>query len=183
VCYLFCGKFEEKKHPLELLRAFNSSVKSANNIHLLMVGDGELRAECEAYARAHDLPVTFTGFLNQSEIAEAYGLADCLVLASDAGETWGLVVNEAMACGLPAIVSELVGCASDLVIPGQTGAVFSFGEWNELSSLMVKLAELPEDLQIMGVRAKARVSDYSPETAAQGVLNAVTKLVEARSKA
>jgi glycosyltransferase involved in cell wall biosynthesis len=57
---------------------------------------------------------TFAGFLNQSEIIKAYVAADCLVLPSDTGETWGLVVNEAMASGLPSIVSEACGCAEDI---------------------------------------------------------------------
>ena len=69
---------------------------------LLIVGDGQLRAECEALIEGQKLKVTMTGFINQSEIIDAYYAADSLVLASDHGETWGLVVNEGMACGKPA---------------------------------------------------------------------------------
>ena len=89
-----------------------------------MVGSGELEGTCHQQAERRGLPVTFTGFLNQGEIADAYAAADALVLPSDSGETWGLVVNEAMACGLPAIVSDHVGCVADLVIHGQTGLIF-----------------------------------------------------------
>jgi len=172
-CYLYCGKFEHKKHPLELLSAFQKVCASAKNLHLLMVGDGELRVRCEAYAVQHELPVTFTGFLNQSEIVQAYVASDCLVLPSDAGETWGLVVNEAMACGLPAIVSDLAGCAPDLVVSGQTGQVFSFGGWDGLSELMIALGKDKTSVSILGANARARVQSYSPEAAAKGIASAV----------
>lgn len=92
-----------------------------------MVGDGDLRRECQRFAASRGLPVTFTGFLNQGEISAAYAAADCLVLPSD-GETWGLVVNEAMACELPAIVSVSCGCSVDLIIEGKTGFLYACGD-------------------------------------------------------
>jgi glycosyltransferase involved in cell wall biosynthesis len=177
-CYLYCGKFENKKHPMELLRAFQQACRSAEKLHLLMVGDGELKAECEAFVARHELPVTFTGFLNQSEIVEAYIAADCLVLPSDAGETWGLVVNEAMACGLPAIVSDRVGCAPDLVITGHTGDVFAFADWDRLAELLVDRAKDKDCLQIMGNNARQRVQAFSPEAAANGIADAVRSVLK-----
>ena len=78
--------------------------------------------------REHTLPVSFAGFLNQGEIPAAYAACDALVLPSDYGETWGLVVNEAMACGVPAVVSDAVGCGPDLVEEGQTGMIFPLGD-------------------------------------------------------
>ncbi len=175
-CFLFCGKFETKKHPLELLEAFRVACSSGVGIHLLMVGDGELRVECEAFASAHDLPVSFAGFLNQSEIVRAYVAADCLVLPSDAGETWGLVVNEAMACGLPAIVSDLAGCTTDLVIPGVTGESFAFGDWGRLSALFIELGSARARLSDMGLNARNHIDFYSPHKAAQGIQFAVVAL-------
>jgi len=180
-CFLFCGKFEAKKHPLELLKAFRAACGSGTGIHLLMVGDGELRAECEAFASTHELPVTFTGFLNQSEIVRAYVAADCLVLPSDAGETWGLVVNEAMACGLPAIVSDRVGCAADLIVPGVTGEKFSFGDWEHLSALLLELGSDGSRLKRMGSNAQKHVQLYSPEKAARGIQLAASTLCARQS--
>jgi len=168
-CFLFCGKFEGKKHPLELLEAFRAAQPSTHGLHLLMVGDGALRAQCEAVAARYHLPVTFAGFLNQSEIIRAYVAADCLVLPSDAGETWGLVVNEAMACGLPAIVSDQAGCAADLVIPGLTGERFSFGDWEQLSKRFVQWGSEPARLVCLGSAARKHVQAYSPEAAATGI--------------
>jgi glycosyltransferase involved in cell wall biosynthesis len=173
IVYLYCAKFIPKKHPLELLRAFHSAAERTSAIHLLMVGDGELRSQCESYASQHRLPVSFAGFLNQSELPAAYAAADCLVLPSDSGETWGLVVNEAMACGLPAIVSDQVGCGPDLVEPGQTGAVFPFGDWSALAGLLVEWAGEPETVRRQGQNARRKVAAYSIEAAAQGTLEAV----------
>jgi glycosyltransferase involved in cell wall biosynthesis len=172
--FLYSGKFIPKKHPLELLEAFRLALEnSARESHLLMVGDGELRARCEAFVTDHRLPVAFAGFLNQTEIPSAYAAADCLVLPSDDGETWGLVVNEAMACGLPAIVSDQVGCGPDLVEPGRTGAMFPFGNWEALATALTDLSGDPEALRRQGQEARIRVAAYSAAAAAQGTLEAV----------
>jgi len=173
VCYLFSGKFEAKKHPLELLEAFSTAVDSCGNMHLLMVGDGALRPACQRFADERGLPVTFTGFLNQSEIADAYVAADCLVLPSDHGETWGLVVNEAMACGRAAIVSDQVGCRQDLVIERRTGLSFPFGNWSELAGRLADLASDQCRLRRMGEAAAEQVAKYSPAAAADGIAQAV----------
>ena len=180
-CYLFCGKFEKKKHPLELTLAFSKAHHRVEGMHLLMVGDGELRSKCEAEVSSQGLPVTFAGFLNQSEIIGAYVAADCLVLPSDAGETWGLVVNEAMACGLPAIVSDLVGCASDLIVSGTTGDVFGFGDWDGLSDLLERYAEAKDSLGNMGKGARMHIQRYSPLMAARGFRAAASKVVRRKA--
>ena len=177
VTFLFCAKFEPKKRPQDLLaaaaRVADRRGAQRNSIHVLMVGDGELRSECERAARASELPVTFTGFLNQTEIVQAYVASDCLVLPSDYGETWGLVVNEAMACGLPAIVSDRVGCHSDLVLPDVTGSVFPFGDCDALARGLARLASSPDGCRGMGASAKAQVTQYSVDRLVQGTVEAV----------
>jgi len=140
-CVLFCGKFISKKRPMDLVGAAKKLRTSGRlpNVHLLFAGSGklgeQLRASCAIAFDAegggtlgpvqtglHDRPpASFVGFLNQTEVSRAYVAADCLVLPSDHGETWGLVVNEALASALPPIVSKACGCAEDLV-----GEVFSF---------------------------------------------------------
>lgn len=144
-------------------------------MHLLVTGSGELQRQIEQYARDHDLPVSFSGFLNQSEMPRAYAACDCLVLPSDYGETWGLVVNEAMACGLPAIVSDRVGCGPDLVEDGETGFRHAFGDTASLAAGMSRLAALTnEQRSEMGARARQRVmSGYSVERAAERTVEAV----------
>jgi glycosyltransferase involved in cell wall biosynthesis len=79
-------------------------------------------------------PASFAGFLNQTEIAGAYVAADLLVLPSDSGETWGLVANEALACGTPVIASNLCGCAEDLVAPLDARFVFRCGDVADLAA-------------------------------------------------
>ena len=175
VCFMFCGKFETKKHPVELVRTFAKAAKEISasdhpRLHLLMVGDGELRSECEQIARETDAPITFAGFLNQSEIVQAYVASDCLALPSDHGETWGLVTNEAMACGRPAIVSDQVGCERDLIRPSETGFSFAFGDWDALADRMHTAAK--SDLVTMGQNAKQLIQAYSPAAAADGIWNA-----------
>lgn len=128
------------------------------NLHLLFAGSGdlgaELRANCavvfdqESLGLTSDLrplisgtkpPASFAGFLNQTEISRAYVAADCLVLPSDYRETWGLVVNEAMASGLPCIISDQCGCAEDLGSLGMN-EVFSCGNISELTDKILSLA-------------------------------------------
>ena len=154
-CVLFCGKFIAKKRPLDLVAAAQrlTTNSSAVPIHLLMVGSGELgsrlRRACRVVfdadnplgpdeASHRSLPTaSFTGFMNQSEISRAYVAADCLVLPSDYGETWGLVVNEAMASGLPSVVSDRCGCAEDL---GRLASnrVFPCGDVSALAALLAQ---------------------------------------------
>jgi glycosyltransferase involved in cell wall biosynthesis len=172
--FLFCAKFIDKKRPLDLLKALEIAARDRrvpkNGLHLLMVGDGELREECERFVHEHGVPVTFAGFLNQSELPRAYTAADCLVLPSDHGETWGLVVNEAMACGLPAIVSDRVGCHPDLIRQGLTGAVFPFGDSAALAEQLILFAGEPAKSLLMGEEARKLISRYSYQELLKGTI-------------
>lgn len=174
-CFLYAGKLEHKKRILDVLEALRIAVsKAPAPLHLLVVGTGELMDAATRQVQQHALPVTFAGFLNQTQIPSAYVAADCLVLASDYGETWGLVVNEAMACGRAAIVSDRVGCGPDLIASGVTGEIFAFGDVQALAEAMLRAARHPETLASMGDAAKAKVMrDYSIERSAQGILTAV----------
>jgi glycosyltransferase involved in cell wall biosynthesis len=148
-----------------------------------MVGDGPLRAACEEFVSSRKLTVHFAGFLNQSQIVDAYVAADCLVLPSDARETWGLVVNEAMVCSRPAVVSDAVGCAPDLVRPGRSGEVFPLGDTQTLSHILVALARDPARVRVLGEGARAGLRSCSLEAAVQGVVDAVAAAtVEGRAK-
>lgn len=171
--FLFCGKYVEKKRPLDFLKAAIRAIRGGARLHLLMVGDGELRAMCDQLARDAGLPVKQIGFLNQSDIPRAYAAADCLVLPSDYGETWGLVVNEAMASGIPAIVSDRVGCGPDLIREGVTGTVFPFGDVETLAAKLTALSSQPEELCRMGENARRHVADYSFDAVVDGVMAAL----------
>ena len=175
-CFVFCGKFQQKKHPMDILKAFKDLYDALNGetVHLLMVGDGELRNECERFSRVNNLPVTFAGFLNQGEIVKGYVAADCLVLASDSGETWGLVVNEAMACGLPAIVSDACGCLPDLIVEGETGYSFPCGDIRALADCMGRMVSDRDASRRMGEGARRHISSFSVEHAADRLIEAIS---------
>jgi glycosyltransferase involved in cell wall biosynthesis len=96
-----------------------------------------------------------------------YAAADLLVLPSDHQETWGLVVNEAMACGIPAVVSDAVGCGPDLIETGRTGAVFPLGDIAALAeAVRSTLALEPSSLRR---HLSKKVAAYSPAGAARGI--------------
>lgn len=179
-CFLYCGKFESKKHPLQLIESFLNSNFRQSNSRLLMVGDGELRHSCEALVRAKlgntfvasESPVVFAGFLNQSQIVDAYIASDMLLMPSNHGETWGLVVNEAFSCGRPAIVSSLVGCSKDLILEGHTGHIFPYGDWDRLTELISNCSLSLAKLEKMGNNAREHIVSYGPIKAADGIANA-----------
>jgi glycosyltransferase involved in cell wall biosynthesis len=138
---LFAGKFEAKKRPLELMRAVQASPD--RQLLLVMVGSGELDAEVRALAAADPERFRVLPFQNQSRMSVVYRLGDLFVLPSGFGETWGLAVNEALACGRPVLVSDVVGCAAD-VVDDSCGRIFS---WADPSSLSASLHEMTSDLQ------------------------------------
>jgi glycosyltransferase involved in cell wall biosynthesis len=180
-CFLFAGKLQEKKRPQDLLDALALIVHlndpPPRPVHLLVVGSGNLETACRQRVAAEGLPVSFAGFLNQSQIAAAYAATDCLVLASDHGETWGLVVNEAMACGLPAVVSDLVGCAEDLVEQGVTGLRYPCGDTAALATCLAAMARDPAAAARMGQAARERLDvRFTIEAAAAGIRAAVARL-------
>lgn len=177
---VFCAKFIAKKRPMDLLQALAQLQKPSEPlIHLLMVGTGELQEACQAYATQHQLSVTFAGFLNQSEMPKAYVAADVQVLPSDDGETWGLVINEGMACGLPAVVSDRVGCQADLVEPGVTGEVFPLGDGAALAACLRRLAADPSKRVAMAAGARQRVAGYGIEQMVDGTLEALAAVTAA----
>ncbi|HEY6763817.1 MAG TPA: glycosyltransferase family 4 protein [Candidatus Sulfotelmatobacter sp.] len=174
IVFAFSGKFIPKKRPMDFVCAIERAARRNPRIEGLMVGDGPLYAECENFVRQRRIPVRFTGFLNQSQITKAYVVSDALVLPSDGGETWGLVVNEAMACARPCIVSDRVGCGPDLVIPRETGSIFPLGNVEALTNSMLELGTIPGRMVSMGIDARNRLANYSVETAVDGVINSLT---------
>lgn len=134
---LFCGKMIAKKRPLDFVRAAAAwQPRLQRPLHLLFAGDGELQETVRAEMMQRSLQGTFLGFCNQGAMPAVYAAADLLVLPSDHGETWGLVVNEAMAAGLPCAVSDRCGCAEDLVRTLDPRRVAACGDTNELAGAM-----------------------------------------------
>lgn len=173
VCFLFAGKLVPKKRVLDFLAACGKARRSDPRIRALVVGTGEMDATARGFAARHESGAEFAGFLNQTEISRAYVAADCLVLPSDYGETWGLVVNEAMVHGLPAIVSDRVGCGPDLVVDGETGRIFPFGDVDALGRALLRMSAEDDRRSEMGRAARERVASHSAAQAVDGTLQAV----------
>jgi glycosyltransferase involved in cell wall biosynthesis len=176
VVFVFVGKFVEEKRPMDFVHAIQRAQRSDSKIQGLMIGDGPLRITCEELVRAHQIPVRFAGFLNQSQIATGYVASDALVLPSES-ETWGLVVNEAMACERPCIVSDRVGCGPDLVIPGKTGAIFPVGDVEALGNAMIALGQDSVELAAMSAEANRKIRDYSVPVAVDGVVRCLNAIL------
>lgn len=158
-CVLFCGKFISKKRPLDVVKAAELLRQDGRlrDLHILFVGSGELspnlreacnvRFDADTVAKTSNNqirdngkpPASFAGFLNQTQISRAYVAANVLVLPSNFGETWGLVVNEAMASGLSCVISDHCGCAEDLgaILPN---IIFRCGD---IEGLAKGLARIP----------------------------------------
>lgn len=147
ILILFAGKFEEKKSPLLLLEAFIAL--KLPNLHLLFTGNGHLEERLKAAAKGMK-NVHFLNFQNQSYMPVIYQACDLFCLPSQGpGESWGLAVNEAMACGKPALVSDKVGCAVDLV-SDENGAVFPAGDRAALTEALTWLTSDKEHLKQCG---------------------------------
>ena len=177
---LFAGKLEPKKRPLDLLHSLTLLGPGAQ---LLAVGGGELEDECRRAAETLGIAVSWAGFLNQTEMAQAYAAADCLALPSGKGETWGLVVNEALATGLPCVVSDRVGCAPDLVIPGETGEVFPCGDREALARALAQVRARTAAGQDFAPACRERVEAHSFAAATAGLLAACRYAVGVRKAA
>jgi glycosyltransferase involved in cell wall biosynthesis len=173
VVFLFAGKLMQKKQPVDAVRALARMTPRDRKVHLLIAGEGELKEQCAAVASELGVSVAFTGFLNQSRMPEAYAASDVLVLPSAYQETWGLVVNEAMAAGLPAIVSDKVGCAPDLIIPGETGEIFPAGDLDAFAARMQKYADSSDESRRQGAEAVKHIGAYSLEAATENTVRAI----------
>ena len=170
---VFAGKFEAKKRPLDLLKAF-SQLRHPTAV-LVFVGSGALESQLRLQASA--LPpgrVLFTGFQNQNAMPRVYALADLVVLPSHgSGETWGLCINEAMNLARPVIVSTHVGCGPDLVLPGRTGWIFEAGNVAALQSCLAEALADPQRLRSMGQAAQRHLHHFSYHQATRGLVTAL----------
>jgi glycosyltransferase involved in cell wall biosynthesis len=167
---LFVGRLVPYKRPMAVVAAAAQLMAAGRPIELTIAGAGELEGSLREAARAAGLSANFLGFINQSGLPQVYGNADVLVLPSGAEETWGLVVNEAMACGTPAVVSNAVGCAPDLVEPGITGEVAPLDDVPALAAGIDRVLGL--DRVATRRHLAERMMVYSPERAAEGILEA-----------
>jgi glycosyltransferase involved in cell wall biosynthesis len=172
--FLFAGRLVPEKGVFDLLHAYGALMPEVRNeTGLVFAGDGAARsALVRCAATISPGSIHFAGFAQRENLATCYALADALVFPTQS-DPWGLVVNEAMACGLPVISSDAAGCVADLVENGWNGRVVSTGDLGELTSAMDDLARHHELRSLMGQRSRERIRQYSPEAWAAGMANVV----------
>jgi len=151
---LFAGKFENKKNPLFIIQA----AKDLPDFTFILTGDGELKKKL----LSESLPnLVFLPFQNQTQMPILYRLANIFVLPSKGpGETWGLAINEAMACKRAVLVSNKCGCAIDLVKNNENGFIFNFDDYSDfLTKLKILLHN--SDLKLFGNNSSKIIKNWS----------------------
>jgi len=184
--FLASARFIPKKNLDTLIRAYSEYRKHASASvlrpptsglwHLVILGDGPLRSDLSSLISDLGLQssVTMPGFKQYNELPTYYGLAKAFVHASTT-EQWGLVVNEAMASGLPVIVSNRCGCACDLVRDGINGFTFDPGDKTQLGSRLATISALSlGEREKMSEASQEIVQQFAPEKFGEGLENAAT---------
>lgn len=169
--FLFVGRLVREKGVVDLIQAYGElPPEMRERIGLVFAGDGPMRAELEARARdVYPGTVRFTGFVDRDGLAPIYSLAECIVLPTYT-DTWGLVVNEAMACGLPVICTRVAGCAVELV--QSNGRLIEPGNVPELRRAMMEIAADPVLRNGMSAQSEEMIREFSPEVWASGIVEA-----------
>ncbi|MBS1801937.1 MAG: glycosyltransferase family 4 protein [Acidobacteria bacterium] len=177
---LFASKLQARKRCGDLLEAFlkfYATQTDGRRPYLLIVGDGEKRAELEQRAKAANLDdVRFLGFQNQTVLPAFYDLCDVFVLPS-VDEPWGLVINEVMNAGKPVIVSTEVGCQRDLVEDGVNGFVVEPGDIDSLATALRRSIADPSASHQMGLKSLEKIEAYSFEQNVAGLRKALQAVV------
>lgn len=179
--FLYVGRLVRGKGVFDLLTAYSLLPKGIrNDFGLVFAGNGACRSELEQMARSLDGgTISFTGFLEKEELASMYAQAYVLVFPTHS-DPWGLVVNEAMACGLPVVATDVAGCTADLIEDGWNGCVVPSRDPAQLAAAMESLARNTSLRDTMSMRCRERILNYSPEACAEGLARAATAMETVR---
>jgi glycosyltransferase involved in cell wall biosynthesis len=183
IIFASSAKVIERKRPFDLVDAVADLRRRGIDAHALFIGDGSERDAVDHRAARYGIEdaVCVSGFVNQQEIPAWYAAADALVLPSDARETWGLVVNEAMAAGLPVVVSDAAGCSVDLVSNGENGFTYACGDVAALASKLGTLVSIGHGgRRRLGQRSREIVTGFGIDVAANATVAAVDAVTRAR---
>jgi glycosyltransferase involved in cell wall biosynthesis len=173
--FLYVGRLEEHKGIPQLLDAVGA-VRTAGGTRWVIVGDGTLRNLVEQAAAA-DPRILYTGRQPTATVVQWMRASDALVLPS-LFEPWGLVVNEAMCCGLPIIATDRVGAVDDLVFDGLNGIIVPVGDGAALAAAMDKLAASPDLRRNMATASRAIIQPWTTERESQVIRTAIEQLAE-----
>jgi len=171
--FLYIGRFSKEKNIFSLLEAYKKAIDMGDEWGLILVGSGPQKKAIEDYIQKQKIRnVLLPGFQQKSEICKFFAISDVFVLPS-VSETWGLVVNEAMATGLPVLVSDRCGCSKDLVKEGVNGFLFDPLDKDSLLGLMNKMTHGEIDLEEMGRHSLEIVKDFTPQRASEVIVKTI----------
>ncbi len=177
--YLFVGLLSKGKNIGTLINAFALVIKKLPEAKLIIVGDGPERESL--LALVHNLQfedaVVFAGRKSGADLFDEYKKATCLILPS-LSEAWGLVVNEALSYGCPAIVSERCGCVPELIIEGKTGFVHKVTDRDDLAAKMLQAPIQFFDIQQTTQTCIDHINEYTPDKAARQILNGIRVILK-----
>ncbi len=175
---LFCGKYIERKRPMDVIVAAHSLARKGVPVWALLVGEGEERRTLEAFCEREQVTnAVLTGFVNQSTIPSYYAASDVIAVTSSF-EAYGLVASEASVFGLPILVSDRVGCvgSQDTAQPGRNAIVFPVGDTQQLSQA-IELLYNDRSLYATMSSNSTRISESQDElVATQRMTSAVSRL-------
>lgn len=168
---VFSAKLIARKDPMTLLRAVDR-MQHRDRAAVLFLGHGELRDELERFVREHRLSAHFAGFVNQTDLPKHYAAGDVFVLPT-LDDPRGTVTNEAMACGLPVIVTDKLGAVGDIVLDGDNGFVFPAGDDAKLARQLDALIADPALRERMARRSRELIDSWDYARGVQGVMEAL----------
>jgi glycosyltransferase involved in cell wall biosynthesis len=173
--FIYVGRLIDVKNLDNLLTAYKPLANS--DWGLIVLGDGSEEIKLKKYKSDNNLDgICFIEGQPWYDVPKILALADVFVLPSYS-EPWGLVVNEAMACGLPVIVSNKCGSAYDAVKEGINGYTFNPYNIEELTLVFKKFVDSPESIIPFGQKSKEIIKRFSPENVAQEMYDGFKKVV------
>jgi len=173
---LYVGRLIDQKGILDLLKAFQMISSEDCESGLLLIGSAE--NWYKNFVKTNNIKnVFFEGFILQENLSAYYAASDVFVLPAHS-DPWGLVLNEAMACGLPVISSNAAGAACDLIKQGENGYIFQKGNINQLNNYLRDILNDDQKRTSMGEESRKIIQNYSPLKCAQGVIRAIAAIQE-----
>ena len=175
--FIFVGRLIDYKNLFLFLEAFGIAQSKLNeDWGIIILGDGEQKSDLQQFVKEKNIQhIRFQQGVSWRQVPEYLALSNVLALPSYS-EPWGLVVNEAMACGLPVIVSEKCGCAIDLIKNGENGYIFSPNNIEQLTTILLKFMNKEVDLNQMGQVSEKIIQEYSPKNVAKEMYEGYKKL-------
>jgi glycosyltransferase involved in cell wall biosynthesis len=178
VNYFLCvARFSPEKNLRRLIMSYAMYKKAQGTWDLVLIGSGPLENELKQLVTILGLEsnVYFMGWRQIDEMPIFYGLASCLILPS-LSEPWGNVVNEAMASGLPVLLSEKCGCLPELCIRGINGFQFDPLNLSDMTDCMLRISSGIHDIHKMSEKSKEIITGFSPENYALSLSDAIDTL-------